>query len=169
MAQVKERRWGGEETLTLTFPSFPSPSLLLHFLALISFLARPKPVFLCSETKWKRLLRRLIHGALGRSRRQWRRRTEIKKPTWPMAEQQNWTWLPEVGFSPCRALVGVLPLKNLPICSGNLPPHPHLWFCLLSTRLYYWSVHIPISDHIPHLYRNRKYLPTFIFCFCRRR
>ena len=28
-------------------------------LALISFLARPKPVFLCSETKWKRLLRRL--------------------------------------------------------------------------------------------------------------
>ena len=41
------------------FPSFPSPSPLFHFLALISFLARPKPVFLCSETKWKRLLRRL--------------------------------------------------------------------------------------------------------------
>ena len=58
-----------------------------------------------------------------------------KKPTWPMAERQNWTWLPEVGFSPCRALVGVLPLKNLPICSGNLPPHPHHWFCLLSTSL----------------------------------
>ena len=42
------------------FPSFPSPSPLFHFLALISFLARPKPVFLCSETKWKRFpVRRL--------------------------------------------------------------------------------------------------------------
>ena len=43
------------------FPSFPSP--LFHFLALVSFLARPKPVFLCSETKWKRLLRRLLRSA----------------------------------------------------------------------------------------------------------
>ena len=49
MAQVKERRGGGEGRT----------SPLFHFLALISFLARPKPVFLCSETKWKRLLRRL--------------------------------------------------------------------------------------------------------------
>ena len=31
------------------FPSFPSPSPLFHFLALVSFLARPKPVFLCSK------------------------------------------------------------------------------------------------------------------------
>ena len=30
-----------------------------HVLALVPFLARPKPVFLCSETKRKRLLRRL--------------------------------------------------------------------------------------------------------------
>ena len=44
------------------FPSFPSPSPLFHFLALVSFLARPKPVFLCSETKRKRLLRRLSFG-----------------------------------------------------------------------------------------------------------
>ena len=42
------------------FPSSPSPSLLFHFLALISFFVRPETVFLCSETKWKRLLRRLI-------------------------------------------------------------------------------------------------------------
>ena len=54
MTQVKEQRGGGEGR---KFPSFPSP--LFHFLTLISFLARPKPVFLCSETKWKRLLRRL--------------------------------------------------------------------------------------------------------------
>ena len=38
------------------FPSFPSPSPLFHFLALVSFLARskpksPSPVFLCSKTK----------------------------------------------------------------------------------------------------------------------
>ena len=47
------------------FPSFPSSSPHFQFLALLSFLARPKPrsrssVFLCSETKRKRLLRRLI-------------------------------------------------------------------------------------------------------------
>ena len=47
------------------FPSFPSPFPLFHFLALVSFLARPKPVFPCSETKWKRLLRRLISPAPG--------------------------------------------------------------------------------------------------------
>ena len=35
MAQVKERGGG--------FPSFPSPSPHFHFLALVSFLARPKP------------------------------------------------------------------------------------------------------------------------------
>ena len=33
---------------------------LFHFLPLVSFLARPKPVFLCYETKRKRLLRRLF-------------------------------------------------------------------------------------------------------------
>ena len=43
------------------FPSFPSPSPHFHFLALVSFLARPKresrsSVFLYSETKRKRLL-----------------------------------------------------------------------------------------------------------------
>ena len=36
----------------------PFPS---YFLALVSFLALPKPVFLCSESKRKRLLRRLFH------------------------------------------------------------------------------------------------------------
>ena len=41
------------------FPSFSSPSPHFQFLALLSFLARPKPVFLCSESKRKRLLRRL--------------------------------------------------------------------------------------------------------------
>ena len=40
MAQVKERGGGGEER---KFPSFPSPSPHFHFLALVSFLARPKP------------------------------------------------------------------------------------------------------------------------------
>ena len=40
MAQVKERAGGGEER---KFPSFPSPSPLFHFLAFVSFLARPKP------------------------------------------------------------------------------------------------------------------------------
>ena len=39
MAQVKQRGGGREEK----FPSFPSPSPLFHFLALVSFLARPKP------------------------------------------------------------------------------------------------------------------------------
>ena len=47
------RGWGRK------FPSFHSLSPLFHFLALVSFLGRPKPVFLCSETKRrKRLLRR---------------------------------------------------------------------------------------------------------------
>ena len=42
MAQVKERGRGGEERReTLAFRSFPSPSLLYHFFALTSFLARP--------------------------------------------------------------------------------------------------------------------------------
>ena len=39
MVQVKERGRGGEERKE-TFPS-PSPSLLYHFFALTSFLARP--------------------------------------------------------------------------------------------------------------------------------
>ena len=54
------RGWGRK------FPSFPSlsplpspPSPLFHFLALVSFLGRPNPAFLCSETKRKLLLRRL--------------------------------------------------------------------------------------------------------------
>ena len=47
------RGWGRK------FPSFPSLSPLFHFLALVSFLWRPNPVFLCSETKRKCLLRRL--------------------------------------------------------------------------------------------------------------
>ena len=38
-------------------PIKPFPS---YFLALVSFLALPKPVFLCSESKRKRLLRRLF-------------------------------------------------------------------------------------------------------------
>ena len=42
MAQVKERGGGGEERKE-TFPSFPSPSPLFHFLALDSFVARSKP------------------------------------------------------------------------------------------------------------------------------
>ena len=53
------------------FPSFPSPSPspLFHFLALFSFLAWPtresrSSVFLCSETKPKRLLRRLVKWVL---------------------------------------------------------------------------------------------------------
>ena len=46
------------------FPSFPFPSPLFHFLALVSFLAWSKlkipfPGFFGSKTKWKRLLRRL--------------------------------------------------------------------------------------------------------------
>ena len=40
--------------------SLPSPPPPPSF---NSFRARPKPVFLCSETKWKRLLRRLVHRA----------------------------------------------------------------------------------------------------------
>ena len=47
------RAWGRK------FPSFPSLSTLFHFLALVSFLGRPNPAFLCSETKRKLLLRRL--------------------------------------------------------------------------------------------------------------
>ena len=69
MAQVKERGGGGEKgsqycstslanqalrslanvgfqnrgVCLQAFPSFPSPSPLFHFLALVSFLARPKP------------------------------------------------------------------------------------------------------------------------------
>ena len=41
---------------------FPSSGAyaLFHFLALVSFLALPKPVFLCSESKRKRFLRRLF-------------------------------------------------------------------------------------------------------------
>ena len=39
-------------------PINPFPSFI--FLALVSFLALPKPVFLCSESKRKRLLRRLF-------------------------------------------------------------------------------------------------------------
>ena len=53
------------------FPSFPSPSPspLFHFLALFSFLVWPtresrSSVFLCSETKPKRLLRRLVKWVL---------------------------------------------------------------------------------------------------------
>ena len=42
------RGWGRKEGNLRSFP-FPSP--LFHFLALVSFLARPKPVFLCSETR----------------------------------------------------------------------------------------------------------------------
>ena len=56
MAQVKERG-GGEE---VSFLPFHLP--LFHFLALVSFLAwskSPSSVFLYSETKRKRLLRRL--------------------------------------------------------------------------------------------------------------
>ena len=50
------------------FPSFPSP--LFHFLVLVSFLARSKPRIIpflslfCSETKRKRLLRRLFRFLL---------------------------------------------------------------------------------------------------------
>ena len=55
MVHVNE--WGGDgEERKETFPSL---SRLFHFLALVSFLAQPKRVFLCSETKRKRLLRRL--------------------------------------------------------------------------------------------------------------
>ena len=36
------------------------PIPLFYFLALVSFLALPKPVFLCSESKRKRLLRKLF-------------------------------------------------------------------------------------------------------------
>ena len=39
MAQVKQRGGGREGK----FPSFPSPSPVFHYLALVSFLARPKP------------------------------------------------------------------------------------------------------------------------------
>ena len=55
-------------TMTLCIPSFPSPSPLFHFLVFVSFLGRSKPkipfhglffTVFCSETKWKRLLRRL--------------------------------------------------------------------------------------------------------------
>ena len=48
------------------FSSLPSPSPLFYFLALVSFLVRSKPKIpllglLCSETKLKRLLRRLLY------------------------------------------------------------------------------------------------------------
>ena len=58
---------GGEERKE-RFPSFPSP--LFHFLVLVSFLARSKPrsipflSLFCSETKRKRLLRRLFRFLL---------------------------------------------------------------------------------------------------------
>ena len=37
------KRGGGGEERKETFPSFPSPTPLFHFLPLVSFLARPKP------------------------------------------------------------------------------------------------------------------------------
>ena len=51
MAPIKELGGGGEEregkknrgVCLQAFPSFPSPSPHFHFLALVSFLARPKP------------------------------------------------------------------------------------------------------------------------------
>ena len=52
-------RFSKSRGLSASVSFLPLPSPLFHFLALISFLARPKPVFLCSKTKWKRLLRRL--------------------------------------------------------------------------------------------------------------
>ena len=65
MAQVKERGGSGEERKR--FLPFPPPFPFFHFLALVPFLARPKPkipflVFSHSGTKrkhGKRLLRRL--------------------------------------------------------------------------------------------------------------
>ena len=63
MAQVKERGGGGEE-MKETFPSSH-----FHFLNLASFLVRPKPRIpffglFCSETKRKRLLRRLVFNEM---------------------------------------------------------------------------------------------------------
>ena len=56
MTRAKERGRGEEERKE----TFPSPSPFFHFLVLVSFLARSKPkVPFCSETKRKRLLRRL--------------------------------------------------------------------------------------------------------------
>ena len=62
---------GGEERKE-RFPSFPSP--LFHFLVLVSFLARSKPrsipflSLFCSETKRKRLLRRLFRFSVSHKR-----------------------------------------------------------------------------------------------------
>ena len=42
MAPVKELGGGGEERKETAFPSFPSPPPTFIFLALVSFLARPK-------------------------------------------------------------------------------------------------------------------------------
>ena len=59
------RGWRRKEENPVSFLSLSSP--LFNFLALVPFLARPKPkshssVFLCSETKRKHLLRRLNHS-----------------------------------------------------------------------------------------------------------
>ena len=58
------RGWGKVSLL-------PLPLLLFHFLALVSFLARSNrkcrsSVFFCSETKRKRLLRRLVFMAVSK-------------------------------------------------------------------------------------------------------
>ena len=65
---ASERAGRGGEERKERFPSFPSP--LFHFLVLVSFLARSKPrsipflSLFCSETKRKRLLRRLFRFLL---------------------------------------------------------------------------------------------------------
>ena len=43
MAPIKELGGGGEERKETLFPSFPSPPPTFIFLALVSFIARPKP------------------------------------------------------------------------------------------------------------------------------
>ena len=60
-------------------PINPFPIPLFHFLALVSFLALPEPVFLCSESKRKRLLRRLFQ-MFRCSRKFSARTTRPKKP-----------------------------------------------------------------------------------------
>ena len=67
---------------SVSFLPLPLPLPLFHFLALILFLAPPKPVFLCSETKWKRLLRRLRIQVSASSQTKGLERAENRERDW---------------------------------------------------------------------------------------
>ena len=133
IAQVKERRGGGEERKE-------TPSLSPHFLflALVSFLARPKPripflrVFLCSETKRKRLLRRLF--LLGRLQYPGEMKNKSYAKYWGAnslddVQMDNWVFV----RTELVALIRFLSRIKLPFPS---PPNA----CHAGSALICWSV-----------------------------